>query len=297
MAQRAEAQSKLQGAEAQLAVARAKADADRSTFDKIEGGLRDAGRRRRQRRGDRGEGGRRQPEPGAGRSAERRGRAPGAERRPRHGRVPARHGAVRRRRHRAQRASRRARRALERRRSCDAAAAPGRQQSAAPRRARARGLHRRDEDGRPRFRFRWPPIPDRRFSGKVARIAQAVDVSTRTMAVELDVANSDGRLAPGTFCQVRWPVRSVGAVAVRAERQRGDDDGPHVCDPHPRRQDGMGGRQDRTHVGTRWWRCSAICRRATKSPDAGPTNCVPARRCVRVTASPPRSDRWTAMQR
>jgi multidrug efflux pump subunit AcrA (membrane-fusion protein) len=27
------------------------------------------------------------------------------------------------------------------------------------------------------------------------------------MAIELDVANSDGRLAPGTFGQVRWPVR------------------------------------------------------------------------------------------
>src|SRR4029079_7420287 len=30
---------------------------------------------------------------------------------------------------------------------------------------------------------------------------------TRTMAVELDVANRDGRLAAGTFCQVEWPVR------------------------------------------------------------------------------------------
>jgi multidrug efflux pump subunit AcrA (membrane-fusion protein) len=27
------------------------------------------------------------------------------------------------------------------------------------------------------------------------------------MAVELDVNNTNGRLAPGTFCQVRWPVR------------------------------------------------------------------------------------------
>ena len=27
------------------------------------------------------------------------------------------------------------------------------------------------------------------------------------MAVELDVNNADGRLAPGTFCQVKWPVR------------------------------------------------------------------------------------------
>jgi multidrug efflux pump subunit AcrA (membrane-fusion protein) len=33
-----------------------------------------------------------------------------------------------------------------------------------------------------------------------------VDVKTRTMAVELDVMNTDGELAPGTFCQVRWPV-------------------------------------------------------------------------------------------
>ena len=41
----------------------------------------------------------------------------------------------------------------------------------------------------------------------VSRISQSVDVSTRTMAVELDVNNADGRLAPGTFCQVRWPVR------------------------------------------------------------------------------------------
>jgi multidrug efflux pump subunit AcrA (membrane-fusion protein) len=27
------------------------------------------------------------------------------------------------------------------------------------------------------------------------------------MAVELDVNNADNRLAPGAFCQVRWPVR------------------------------------------------------------------------------------------
>ncbi len=58
--------------------------------------------------------------------------------------------------------------------------------------------------------FTVAAYPGQSFSGKVARIAQAVDVSTRTMAVELDVANGDGRLAPGTFCQVRWPVRRSG---------------------------------------------------------------------------------------
>jgi membrane fusion protein, multidrug efflux system len=55
--------------------------------------------------------------------------------------------------------------------------------------------------------FSVAAYPGQTFSGTVARISQAVDVSTRTMAVELEVNNADGRLAPGTFCQVRWPVR------------------------------------------------------------------------------------------
>ena len=58
--------------------------------------------------------------------------------------------------------------------------------------------------------FSVAAYPGQTFSGTVARIAHAVDVSTRTMAVELDVINKDGRLAPGTFCQVLWPVRRVG---------------------------------------------------------------------------------------
>jgi RND family efflux transporter MFP subunit len=58
--------------------------------------------------------------------------------------------------------------------------------------------------------FTVAAYPGRSFSGKVARVAEAVDVSTRTMAVELDVVNRDGRLAPGSFCQVRWPVRRSG---------------------------------------------------------------------------------------
>jgi membrane fusion protein (multidrug efflux system) len=52
--------------------------------------------------------------------------------------------------------------------------------------------------------------PGQSFSGTVARVAHAVDVASRTMAVELDVANGNGRLAPGSFCTVRWPVRRAG---------------------------------------------------------------------------------------
>ena len=55
--------------------------------------------------------------------------------------------------------------------------------------------------------FTVPSYPDRKFSATIARIADAVDVKTRTMAVEMEVANRDGRLTAGTFCQVDWPVR------------------------------------------------------------------------------------------
>ena len=55
--------------------------------------------------------------------------------------------------------------------------------------------------------FTVAAYPGQTFTGAVSRISQSVDVATRTMAVELDVNNADGRLAPGTFCQVKWPVR------------------------------------------------------------------------------------------
>jgi len=55
--------------------------------------------------------------------------------------------------------------------------------------------------------FTVAAYPGQTFTGTVSRISQAVEVATRTMAVELDVNNGDGRLAPGTFTQVKWPVR------------------------------------------------------------------------------------------
>jgi membrane fusion protein (multidrug efflux system) len=74
--------------------------------------------------------------------------------------------------------------------------------------------------------FSVAAYPGENFSGTVSRISHAVDVGTRTMAVELDVTNGDGRLSPGTFCQVRWPVRRAtpsllvpsGSIAVTSGR-------------------------------------------------------------------------------
>jgi RND family efflux transporter MFP subunit len=63
--------------------------------------------------------------------------------------------------------------------------------------------------------FTVAAYPGQTFTGTVARISHVVDVKTRTMAIELDVANRDGRLAPGTFCQLRWPVhRSAPSLMV-----------------------------------------------------------------------------------
>jgi membrane fusion protein (multidrug efflux system) len=55
--------------------------------------------------------------------------------------------------------------------------------------------------------FSVPAFPNQTFTGTVARIAHSVDVRTRTMPVELDVENSDGRLSSGMFPEVLWPVR------------------------------------------------------------------------------------------
>jgi len=55
--------------------------------------------------------------------------------------------------------------------------------------------------------FTVPAWPERTFNGAIARLSHALDPKTRTMAVELDVANRDGALAPGMFPTVKWPVR------------------------------------------------------------------------------------------
>ena len=56
----------------------------------------------------------------------------------------------------------------------------------------------------PEVGFTVPAYPDRTFSAPVARIAHDVDQRTRTMAVELDVRNSDGHHGPtANICDPR----------------------------------------------------------------------------------------------
>jgi RND family efflux transporter MFP subunit len=74
--------------------------------------------------------------------------------------------------------------------------------------------------------FTVPAWPEQSFSGVVARVAHSMDPKTRSMAVELDVANPRGILAPGMYPTVNWPVRRprpalmVPATAVVTTTER-----------------------------------------------------------------------------
>jgi membrane fusion protein, multidrug efflux system len=54
--------------------------------------------------------------------------------------------------------------------------------------------------------FTVPAYPARPFKAPIKRISHQVDDKTRTMPVELDATNADGKLSPGSFTTVLWPV-------------------------------------------------------------------------------------------
>lgn len=55
--------------------------------------------------------------------------------------------------------------------------------------------------------FAVPAHPGETFQATVARSARALDTRTRSMMVELDAPNPDGKLASGMYADVIWPVR------------------------------------------------------------------------------------------
>lgn len=66
-----------------------------------------------------------------------------------------------------------------------------------------------------KVQFQVPAHPERTYTGTIARMSRALDQKTRTLAVELDVSNRDGSLAPGMYPTVKWPVsRSRPALFV-----------------------------------------------------------------------------------
>jgi membrane fusion protein (multidrug efflux system) len=74
--------------------------------------------------------------------------------------------------------------------------------------------------------FTVPAYPGQTFHAPIARISHDVDLNSRTMPVELDVHSADGRLSPGSFSNVQWPVHRaaptmfVPVSAVTNDQQR-----------------------------------------------------------------------------
>lgn len=74
--------------------------------------------------------------------------------------------------------------------------------------------------------FSLPAFPGDTFSGVVKRSSLALDPKTRTMPVELDVANTSAKMAPGMMPEVLWPTRRSAlslfvppaAIATTTER-------------------------------------------------------------------------------
>src|SRR6266478_3332612 len=65
-----------------------------------------------------------------------------------------------------------------------------------------------------RVTFTVPAYPIETFTGTVGRVAHSMDAKTRSMPVELDVANPNGRLAAGMYPSVKWPVRGSQKVLL-----------------------------------------------------------------------------------
>jgi len=74
--------------------------------------------------------------------------------------------------------------------------------------------------------FSVPAHPGETFHAPIARISHEVEPNTRTMPVELDLHSTDGRLSPGSYSSVQWPVHRaaptmfVPVSAVTNDQQR-----------------------------------------------------------------------------
>jgi membrane fusion protein, multidrug efflux system len=74
--------------------------------------------------------------------------------------------------------------------------------------------------------FTVPARPGETFHAPIARISHDVELKSRTMPVELDIHGNDGRLSPGSFSSVQWPVHRaaptmfVPTTAVTNDQQR-----------------------------------------------------------------------------
>ena len=71
--------------------------------------------------------------------------------------------------------------------------------------------------------------PQRKFKGRISKISQAIDLSTRTMPIEIEITNPDGALKPGMFATIALITdKKVNALMVPNQVVQTDDKGSYV---------------------------------------------------------------------
>lgn len=72
-------------------------------------------------------------------------------------------------------------------------------------------------------------LPGVTFDGTVTRTAQAIDVATRTLQVEISLPNHDGKLLPGAYVQAALQTDSKGLLTVPGNTLLFRAEGPRVA--------------------------------------------------------------------
>jgi len=73
-------------------------------------------------------------------------------------------------------------------------------------------------------------FPGQKFVGTVARTADAIDPTTRTLNTEVDVPNKDGKLLPGSFGEVHFATgTSVPRITIPVNAMLFRAEGPRVA--------------------------------------------------------------------
>lgn len=72
-------------------------------------------------------------------------------------------------------------------------------------------------------------LPGKRFEGKVARTAKAVNPQSRTLRVEVDIPNPDHVLVPGMYVQVTFSIKGNEQIQVPAAALLFRSGGPQVA--------------------------------------------------------------------
>jgi RND family efflux transporter MFP subunit len=68
-------------------------------------------------------------------------------------------------------------------------------------------------------------LRDEIFTESISRVSDVLDEQTRTMMIEIDMDNSDGRLRPGMFGQARIALSTRDAITLPADHVHFDADG------------------------------------------------------------------------